>query len=377
MRITPFQAMFPNPDLITSNDSFFGTIREEFPDCRKSGFFIKEAQESVFIYQIEGAGRTFTGIIACADLEEYIKGKIKKHEKTLAYKEQGQLQLLMRRKAIIKPILLTYHPVAAINEFIEDFLKRNKPVRSFYFESKKVTHKFFEISDGDQLEKLQKLFSKKVPFAYIADGHHRCSTNALLYKRMKKKKAGEDYRNLLCAFFPSDELEICDFNRIVEGLKDVSLTKFMVGLSKVFDIEFLENGRKPLVKHELTIFVNNEWYSLKWKKEILKKYKNNKVVLDANLLDEHILKPIFGIIDVRIDTRIKYVEGVKPLADIVTKTNKDKGLVAFCIYPVRMQELLLVADQNRVMPPKSTWFEPRMKNGLISQDFKQLKKHSS
>ncbi len=372
MRISPFQAMFPNSDLITSNDSFFGSVKEEFQDYRKSGFFIKEAQESIFIYQIEGKARTFTGIIACADLEEYLKGKIKKHENTLAYKEQSQLQLLMRRKAIIKPILLTYHPVNAINKFIEDFLKKKKPVQSFQFESENFNHKFFEINDGDQLEKLQKLFAQKVPEMYIADGHHRCSTNALFYKRMKKKKEGDDYRNLLCAFFPSNELEIYDFNRIVEGLKNVSLTKFMAGLSEVFDIKFLETERKPKQKHEITIFVNNEWYSLKWKKEILKKYKNKKVVLDADLLDEYILKPIFGIEDIRTDTRIKYVEGVKPIQEIVDKTKKEEGRVAFCIYPVKMEELLLVADQNSVMPPKSTWFEPRMKNGLISQDFKNL-----
>lgn len=372
MRISPFQAMFPNPDLITSNDSFFGTVRDDFPDYRKSGFFIKEAQESIFIYQIETASRTFTGIIACADLEEYLKGKIKKHENTLAYKEQSQLQLLMRRKAIIKPLLLTYHPIAAINKFIENFLKKKKPVQAFHFEENNCNHKFYEINDGDQLEKLQKLFSKKVPETYIADGHHRCSTSALLYKRMKKKKQGDDYRNLLCAFFPSDELEIHDFNRIVEGVNDVSLTRFMAGLSEVFDIKFLEEGRKPKEKHELTIYVNKEWYSLKWKKEILKKAKNQSVILDANLLDKYILKPIFGIEDLRTATSVKYIEGVKPLQNIVEKTNKEEGRVAFCIYPVRMDELLLVADKNKVMPPKSTWFEPRMKNGLISQDFKQL-----
>ena len=372
MRISPFQAMFPNSDLITSNDSFFGSVKEEFPDYRKSGFFIKEAQESIFIYQIVGDIRTFTGIIATADLEEYLKGNIKKHENTLAYKEQSQLQLLMRRKAIIKPILLTYHPVAAINKFIEDFLKKKKPSQSFHFESENYTHKFFEINDGDQLDKLQKLFAKKVSETYIADGHHRCSTNALFYKRMKKKKEGEDYRNLLCAFFPSNELEIHDFNRIVEGLKNVSLTKFMAGLSQVFDIQYLEVASKPKEKHELTIFVNNEWYTLKWKPEILKKYKKNKVILDANLLDEHVLKPIFKIEDIRTDTRIKYVEGVKPIQEIIDKTSKEEGRVAFCIYPVKMEELLMVADQNKVMPPKSTWFEPRMKNGLVSQDFKQL-----
>jgi len=194
----------------------------------------------------------------------------------------------------------------------------------------------------------------------------------LFYKRKKKKKNGEDYRSLLCAFFPSDELEIYDFNRIVEGLKNVSLTRFMAGLSEVFEIKFLESAAKPKKKHEITIYVNNEWYSLKWKKEILKKYKNQKVILDANLLDEHILKPIFGIEDIRTDTRIKYVEGVKPIQEIIDKTNKVEGRVAFCIYPVKMEELLLVADQNKVMPPKSTWFEPRMKNGLVSQDFKNL-----
>jgi len=373
MRISPFQAMFPKSNVITSNDSFFGQVKEKFPEYRESGFFIKQTQASFFIYQIEGKVRTYTGIVACADLEEYLNGKIKKHENTLVHKEKSQLELLMLRKANIKPVLLTYHPDAAINQFINDFLNNKKPTHSFHFEAEQATHQFFEINEADQVEKLVNLFAEKIDTTYIADGHHRCSTNAIYYEQMKNENKGADYRNLLCAFFPSNELKIYDFNRVVSyGGTDPS-EKFLETLSAVVEIEKLDHTRKPKTKYEITLLINEDCFSLKWKKEILDLYKNQKVILDAALLTKHILQPIFGIEDVKTDTRIKYIEGAKPMQDLVIKTNKGNRRCAFCIYPVKMEELLLVADEDKIMPPKSTWFEPRMKNGLISQGLEGMK----
>jgi len=190
----------------------------------------------------------------------------------------------------------------------------------------------------------------------------------LLYSRIKKKKKANPYGDLLTAFFPVDQLEIYDYNRIVDASGDITMTQFMAKLSKVFEIDMLEKPMKPKRKHEIVMFLNKEWFLLKWRPEVLKQYKKQKIVLDASLLDEKILKNILGIIDVKTDTRIKYVSGTEGIETIRVKTLKSDSRVAFCLYPAQMSDLLTTADLGGVMPPKSTWFEPRMKNGLIVQE---------
>ncbi len=368
MIIRPFQAVYPNTDYIASNDSFFGTVKEEYVSYRESGFFNKTSQESIYIYRIQTTQRTHTGIVACADINEYINGNIKKHENTLAATEQRQMYLMMNRKATTKPVLLIHPKIKKLNLLLEQFIKENKPFYTIHFESENQKHILWEISDGNTIEKIQQIFQKRIPETYIADGHHRCSSSALLYSRLKKKKKVNPYGNLMSAFFPVDQLEIYDYNRIVDALGEVSLTQFIVKLSNLFEIDFLDKPRKPKSKHEIIMFLNKEWFSLKWKKAILDKYKKQKIVLDASLLDEHVLKNILGIKNVKTDTRIKYVSGVEGIDAIRTKAQKSETRVAFCLYPAQMSDLLTTADEGGVMPPKSTWFEPRMKNGLIVQD---------
>jgi uncharacterized protein (DUF1015 family) len=368
MKIRPFQAIYPNTDYIASNDSFFGTVREEYVSYKESGFYNKASQESVYIYRIQSPSRSHTGLVACADINEYLKGNIKKHENTLAATEQRQMYLMMNRKAIIKPVLLIYPKVKKLNELFEKHIEENDPYYSIHFEKQNSTHVLWEVNDGSTIEKIQQLFEKKIPETYIADGHHRCAASALLYSRIKKKKKANPYGDLLTAFFPVDQLEIYDYNRIVDASGDITMTQFMAKLSKVFEIDMLEKPMKPKRKHEIVMFLNKEWFLLKWRPEVLKQYKKQKIVLDASLLDEKILKNILGIIDVKTDTRIKYVSGTEGIETIRVKTLKSDSRVAFCLYPAQMSDLLTTADLGGVMPPKSTWFEPRMKNGLIVQE---------
>ena len=368
MTIRPFQAVYPNTDYIASSDSFFETVKSQFLEYRKTGFFEKTSQESVYIYQIQTKKRTYTGLIACSDINEYIDGNIKKHENTLAAKEQEQMYLLMSRKAVVKPVLLIYPKVKKIDTLIADYIKNKKSFYEIYFDADEQNHVFWEVNNGELIEKIQKLFSTKVPVTYIADGHHRCSSTSLLYSRTKKKNKENPYQNLLSAFFPIEELEIHDYNRIVDGLSEISGTQFMAKLSQLFEIEILEKESKPKQKHEITMFLNKEWFSLKWKTSILKKYKKENIVLDAKLLDIEVLKNILGIKDVKTDTRIKYLEGPRSLAELKSKTLKVETRVAFCLYPTEMSDLISTADADGIMPPKSTWFEPRLKNGLIVQE---------
>ena len=368
MTIRPFQAVYPNTDYIASNDAFFGTVKEEYVSYKKSGFYIKASQESVYIYRIQTKHRSHTGLVACTDINEYLNGNIKKHENTLSAGEQRQMYMMMNRKSIVKPVLLIHPRVKKLNDLFEKYIKEHEPFYTIHFESENTKHMLWEVSDGDAIEKIQQLFDNKIPETYIADGHHRCSATALLYTRLKKKKKVNPYETILTAFFPEDQLEIYDYNRIVDALEEVSLTQFMAKLSKLFYIDFLEKPAKPKCKHEITMFLNKEWFLLKWKPSVLKKYKNQKIVLDASLLDEKVLKDILGIKDVKTDVRMKYISGIEGLKSLIKKTQKLETRVAFCLYPAQMSDLLTTADEGGVMPPKSTWFEPRMKNGLIVQE---------
>lgn len=369
MHIKPFQAVYPNLDFITSPDSFFNSVREEYLEYYHSGFFTKTAQEALFIYRIKDPVRQYTGLIACADIRDYLAGNIKQHEHTLAAKEQQQMQLMLRRRAAVKPVLLAYKQVEAINQWIERYILRRDPFFEIRSEENGEYHFLWEVRDGQSIRALQDLFEQHVPCAYIADGHHRTSTTSLMYSKALDGKHQGDYHLLLCALFPSSDIDILDFNRVVFGLNGHSAPAFMAHIARYFEIGLLDGPRKPAEKHEITMLLNREWYSLRWKEHVLLEYHDEEVVLDAMLLDEKVLARILGVEDVRTDHRILYLEGPKGLEGIQNAVAKGEEAVAFCLYPVKLEELMKVADAGKVMPPKSTWVEPRIKNGLIVQEY--------
>ena len=369
MRIFPFQALYPKLELITSPSSFFGTIKNQYPQFVKSGFFKKSSKEGIFIYQIKSKLAKHIGIITTTDIADIVENKILKHENTLAAKEQSMMHLLLERQAMIKPVLLGYDNVKEIDQFTDRIMKTSKPTLKIKFEVEQQVHSLWQISDGDELEKIRNLFEEKVPHSYIADGHHRCTTTVKLYEAGKVNSAGHGAGGILSVYFPFKELKIYDYNRIVELMTFMGPIEFMAGLSKYVQIEKLDEPRRPKKKYEMTMFLHGEWYLLKWKKKILKKYKSDKILLDASLFNEWILDKILGVKDVRMDERIKYVEGTLGEQGVVEKAIKNPENVGFCLYPVTTEEIKQTADNHKNLPPKSTWFEPRIKNGLIIQEF--------
>lgn len=363
MRIYPFQAKYPNFDYITSSDSFFSNVKQEYPDYDKSGFFKRSPHEGFYLYEIRTNNRSFTGLVACVDIREYFDGHIKKHENTLAAKEQRQMQLLMHRHAMVKPVLLFHPPLFSLSQILEKY-KKHEPLYTAHFEELDEWHFMWEISEGEVIRKVQEQFREFIPEAYIADGHHRSSMTALLYERRKGKKDVHKFEKLLCTFFPASELEIFDYNRVVEALEEVSVPYLFARLSKVVDIDVLSVPAKPHAKHEMSMVVNKEWFSLRWKPEVVQAWPE-EVVLDASLLDHHVFNQILGIEDVRTDQRLKYVEGTRGLDEFRAIVAKGEHRIGFCLYPVDIEDLIHVADAGKIMPPKSTWFEPRMKNGLV------------
>lgn len=369
MNLNPFQAIFPKTEYISSADHFFSTVKEEYPEYMESGFFEKSPKEGLYVYQITQQNRSFLGLIGCVDIEDYNSGRILIHEKTLAAKEQQQIHLLLKRGAQVKPVLLTHPKSNNIDSLLRQQIKKSPPFYEVAFELTEERHSFWEIQDGDLIQRFQSLFNKEVPNAYIADGHHRSSVTALMENRTKSLDDRKSYDQLLCAFFPTTELEILDFNRVIEGLNEVTPTFFMAKLSQLFDIEEMPEPTKPTKKHEITLYINKEWYKLTWRKKVLEAYKDEPVILDVTLLNEKVLNGILNIEDVRMDLRVKYVEGPKGLDGIKDKTLKTEQRIGFCLYPVDMNDFIKLSDAGNTLPPKSTWFEPRIKNGLIVKEF--------
>lgn len=367
MHILPFKALFPNMEYIPSPDYFFATVREEFPQYYDNGFFWSIEKEAFFVYEIQTPRRNYLGLAACVDLRDYREGAIKKHEQTIAENEQKQMQLALKRKAGVKPVLLTYPEVPDIRNWLRQHTLDREPALAVHFEEDAQHHRLWAVSEADDMESIRQLFLEKVCCSYIADGHHRIATTALMHEKLETPEGQRHYGTLLSAFFSSEELEILDFNRVIEAFEDISPTQFMARLSQVCEIELMSAPEKPGQKHELTMYLRREWYRLRWRPEVLARHGAD--CLDAALLNELVLKEIFGITDVRHDFRVEYVEGPKGLDGLRKKAMKNEQTVAFCLFPIQMPDLFRLADAEQMLPPKSTWFEPRMKNGMIVQEF--------
>lgn len=370
MHIQPFQAVYPDMELVSSPDHFFSTVKEKFDAYWDSGFYRRLPQEGIYLHRIETPTRTYTGLIACVDIQDYLDGEIKKHEDTLAAYEQEQVHLLLRRSAQVKPVMLTYHGVPDIDAICEEYIQSQRHFLETRFESPAENHRFWEVNNSAIIQQLQEIFREKVPAAYISDGHHRTSSTALMYQRMAKQHVADNpFRWMPCALYSTKEVEIYDFNRIVEGLNDISPVAFMAKLSQMCEVELLPGPARPAAKHELTMFLEREWFRLRWRPEVLEKHKDKPVVLDVSLLNEQVLQGILDIVDVRRDQRVGYHQGTKSIDLLKEKTLGNDERLAFCLYPVSLEDFLTISDEGGTLPPKSTWFEPRIRSGLIVRRF--------
>ncbi len=368
MRIHPFQAIYPKLKLVTSPTSFFGTMKYKYPQYQRSGFFDKASKDAVYVYRIKRKKSQHLGFIMSTDIRDIEENKVLKHENTLASKEQSMMQLILEREAMIKPILLAYDRVKPIDDFINKTIK-GKASYSVKFEETGEVHSFWQISDGDELEKITGLFNKKIAKSYIADGHHRCSTMCKLYRSDHLHREVEGHQGILSAYFSFSQLDIYDYNRILRIENTISPVKFVIALSELARITEIKSGKKPSKKHELTMMLEGNWYTVEWRNSVIKKIKSEGPLLDATIFNQNVLKRIMKVADIRSDDRIKYFEGIKPLSEMEKYVNSNPGSVGFLLYPIDKNELCQVAENNQSLPPKSTWFEPRIKNGLIVQDF--------
>ncbi|MCB0608357.1 MAG: DUF1015 domain-containing protein [Lewinellaceae bacterium] len=370
MELFPFTGFFPTPGSFEPSTSFFESLREAFPTHFRKEIFFHRPSPGLFIYRIETPKRRHTGLLACTDILSYMDGEINRHELTLSLREETQVDLILKRGASVKPVLLTYANIQALDDILQAFTLENAPFQELKISDEDQLHQFWEITDPALIRLISDLFNEANPRVVIADGHHRSEAQALLYQRFADQgQLDTPFRYLLSAYFPVSELDIWSFNRLVEIPQGVTAGQLIEKLGLFFDLtpSPLEAPRK---KGEIIIFGEGFTYLGRWREDLMSRVAHTReIVLDADLLNELIFTDLIGIRDVRNDARIQYVEGIKGIEGLKKGLEKRPGSIGFWLYPVDIDDLMTLSVIGESLPPKSTWFEPRMKNGMIVQVF--------
>ncbi len=338
--------------------------RTMLEDMIQAGFFMKEEKDSYYIYELVMNGRSQVGIGACASVDDYERKIIKKHENTRAEKEADRIRHVDVCNAQTGPIFLAYRRREGIETVVREVMK-TCPVYDFTAEDG-VTHRVWIISEEDKVECIRHEFAQ-VDSIYIADGHHRCAS-AVRVSLMRREKhpdytGKEEFNYFLSVLFPDEQLMIMDYNRVVKSLNGYSEAEFVEQVSRIFDVENVGDvPYRPQKKGEIGMYLDRTWYRLRVRED---RYTNDPVEdLDVEILQKDILGPLLGITDPKVDDRIDFVGGIRGLKELVRRVHSDAA-VAFVMYPTDIHELFAVSDAGRLMPPKSTWFEPKLRSGIL------------
>lgn len=357
------ETQFPD-DVDIYDDRVYEKAKELLKTWRENGTFLEDRLEAYYIYELTMEGRSQTGIVACSSIDDYENGVIKKHENTREEKEIDRIRHVDATNAQTGPIFLAYRSNNTINKIVN--LKTGaKPLYDFVSDDN-IRHRVWEVDNADMIHSIETAFSDIVS-TYIADGHHRAASAVKV--GLKRRKENPDYTGrepfnyFLSVLFPDDQLMIMPYNRVVKDLNGLSKEEFLSRVSDVFELTL--SGSQPFAPGEkgtFGMYLDQTWYSLKLKDE--KRQKDPVKGLDVSVLQEELLGPVLGIGDPRTDKRIDFIGGIRGLSELEKRCREDMK-IAFSMYPTSMEELFSVADAGKLMPPKSTWFEPKLRSGLF------------
>jgi len=341
--------------------------KENFNSFVDKGWLVQDTKECLYIYAQTMDGRTQYGLVGCAGVEDYMNNIIKKHELTRKDKEEDRMKHVRINNANIEPVFFTYRAVKEIDDIVDNIVKNNKPIYDFVADEG-FGHQFWVIDNDDTINKLLELY-KAIPYTYVADGHHRTAAAALVGNEKRSKNPNhtghEEYNFFLAVNFPDNQLQIIDYNRVVKDLNGLTPDELIEKLKVSFIVE--EKGTeiyKPEKLHNFSMYLQGQWYSLTAKSNT---YNDNDPigVLDVTVLSKHVLDDILGIKDLRTDKRIDFVGGIRGLGELKRRVDSGEMKIALALYPVSMKQLIDIADTGNIMPPKTTWFEPKLRSGLI------------
>jgi len=352
----------------THSEAVYNKSVANFSLWQKRGWLVQDETPMFYIYAQTMRGRTQYGIAGCASVDDYMNGVVKKHELTRPDKEQDRMIHVRVNNANIEPVFFTYPAVKEIDAIVKKTVRKEKPEYDFTAEDG-FGHHFWVIRSQEINRQIEKLFAEKVPCTYVADGHHRTAAAALVGKEKREKnpehKGNEEYNYFLAVHFPDDQLRIMDYNRTIRDLNGLTDEEFLARLEKGFEIR--EKGNKiykPKKLHNFSMYLSGKWYSLTARKDT---YDDNDPIgmLDVTILTNQVLVPILDILDLRRSKRIDFVGGIRGLGELTIRVDSGEMKVAFALYPVSMKQLITIADSGNIMPPKTTWFEPKLRSGLV------------
>ena len=349
-----------SPETDIHSSTVYEKAKENLQELIKHGILFQEEKECYYIYQLVMNGRSQTGLVCVSSVEDYFNDIIKKHEFTRPEKEKDRIDHMRTIEAQTGNVFLAYRDVMEVNAIINGWKMTNKPVYDFTA-ADGIQHSIWIIDRDIVVNSITQLFRSHVPATYIADGHHRAASAA---KVSKELPGSENAKYFLTTIFPESQLAILDYNRVVKDLNGLTPEKLLALLQDDFYITLSPEAVKPSQLHEFGMYLEGQWYILTSRKGT---WTDDPIgVLDVTILSNNILDKIFDIKDQRTDKRIDFVGGIRGLKELEKRVNIGEMKVAFSLYPVTLAQLFAIADSGNVMPPKSTWFEPKLRDGLLT-----------
>ncbi len=348
----------------------YDKARENLLKFLSEGWLKKDESANYYIYAQRWGDKIQYGIVGCAGVEDYLNNVIKKHELTRPDKEKDRMQHVKVTGANAEPVFFSYPAVSQIDKIVSH-CTQDSPVYDFMADDG-FGHKFWVVKERTTVNELEELFSK-VPAFYVADGHHRTAAAALVGNEKRSQnpchKGNEDYNFFMAVLFPDNQLTIIDYNRVVKDLNGLTSEEFLSKLDKIFEIKLQgPHEYKPTSLHNFSMYLHGNWYSLDAKSGTYD--DDNPIgVLDVTILSKHVLDGILNIKDLRTDKRVDFVGGIRGLGELKKLVDAGDMAVAFALYPVTMKQLIDISDTGNIMPPKTTWFEPKLRSGLVVNRF--------
>lgn len=339
---------------------------ENFNKWQNNGWLVQDEKECYYVYAQTMDGRTQYGLVVCANVEDYLSGVIKKHELTRRDKEEDRMKHVRINNANVEPVFFAYPDEAELDAIVTKTVSGKAEYD--FIAPDGFGHHFWLIDDEKDIARITEIFAS-IPYLYIADGHHRTAAAALVGAEKAKQnpnhKGDEEYNYFLAVCFPASQLKIIDYNRVVKDLNGLSDEEFLAKLNENFIVE--EKGEdiySPSDLHNFSLYLSGKWYSLT-AKEGTYNDEDPIGVLDVTISSDLILRDILGITDLRSDKRIDFVGGIRGLGELKRRVDNGEMRVALALYPVSMKQLMDIADTGNIMPPKTTWFEPKLRSGLV------------
>jgi uncharacterized protein (DUF1015 family) len=362
LHITKSEISLPD-DVDIHSPAVYAKAKENLDAFVQRDILFRESKPCYYIYQLIMNGRSQTGLVCGSSVDDYENDIVKKHEFTRPEKEKDRIDHIANTKSQTGNVFLAYKNVAAIDALI-DHHKTNKTAIYDFVADDGIQHTIWVVSDEDAVEKISQLFATQVPCTYIADGHHRAASAAKVRQALgATASADADY--FLTTLFPSNQLAILDYNRVVKDLNGLSEADFLAAIGQQFDVAAPQTEAvKPADLHEFGLYLGKSWYRLTAKAG---SYSSDPIgVLDVTILQNNVLAAILHIQDPRTDKRVDFIGGIRGLSELEKRVNNGEFAAAFSLYPVSIQQLFDIADSGHVMPPKSTWFEPKLRDGLLT-----------